>query len=98
MLADAFTADELREIDDFYRRKLENLTADEMQLYTRWIVAKAQEDAAFVAEEKRRDEYLQSKLDCLQRESEATLNNLRETRDIARARLERVKHGQEKQE
>ena len=95
---DEFTEKERHTIDEIYKREFENLTADEVRLLLRWNANNTLHNAEFEAEQNRRNEYLNEKKKLLNDERKAAIDVLKTKKAIALARLEQVKHGQEKQE
>lgn len=89
-----FTEQERMTIDDIHRRNFENLTSDEVALLLRWNTAQTEFKTRLSDESKRRDEYLQQKIENAKQELDYRLGILNEKAQIARQRLERVENEQ----
>lgn len=86
-MADTFTEQERHAIDDIYKREFQNMTADEVALYGRWIAEQTRletEHSAQIALWREESAARQA----LRHEQAATAKaNLNELRDAALARL-----------
>lgn len=89
-----FTEQERMTIDDIHRRNFENLTPDEVALLLRWNTAQTEYKTRLSDESKRRDEYLQQKIENAKQELDCRLSILNEKAQISKQRLERVENGE----
>ena len=86
-MAETFTEQERHAIDDLHKREFQNMTAEEVALYTRWVTWNAQRDAEFTAKIGLMQQANAAKIELMQEQAALAKQNLNELRDAALARL-----------
>lgn len=93
MALENFTQQEREMLDDINKRELQNLTAEEVQLYARWQSYLAVHRAEFEAEQARLQAESEARIQAAAAESQAVLQNLEALKNAALARLEMIENG-----
>lgn len=83
-----FTEAERNTMTDLARRNYQNMTQEELQLYTRWNSAKALADAQFELEKQQREALTAQQLALAQQQTAAAIAAIEEIKDRAVAYYE----------
>lgn len=89
-----FTVDEQERINLLAAGKAENITMEDMELFSRWKTSLALADARFKAETEALKARTDAEIEQREKVAKAAFENLEAQRDLALARLEAVKNGQ----
>lgn len=83
-----FTEEERNVMTDLARRGYQDMTAEELDLYTRWTSAKALSNAQFELEKQQREAITAGKLDLARQQTAAAITAIEDIRDAAMAYYE----------
>ena len=89
-----FTVDEQERINLLAAGKAENITTEDMKLFSRWETSLALADARFKAEAEALKARTDAEIEQREKIAKVAFENLEAQRDLALARLEAVKNGQ----
>lgn len=89
-----FTQEELARINELATNTAENITFEDMKLFSRWETSEAIANERFQAELKTLEAENAAKIEQSQQIADAAAANLQAQADLARARLEAVQNGQ----
>lgn len=89
-----FTGDEQDRINLLAAGKVENITPEDMELFSRWKTSLALADARFKAEAEALKARTDAEIEQREKVAKAAFENLEAQRNLALARLEAVKNGQ----
>lgn len=95
---DEFTKEEQQRINVLYGTDFKDATPDDFKLISRWERYKAVNDEKYQLEKQALEQVTQAKIELLTEKEKTAIDVLKTKKAIALARLEQVKHGQEKQE
>ena len=90
---ETFTADEKDRINLLAANKVENITFEDMELYSRWQTSLALADARFQAECKALQAKTQAEIEQQQAIKQVAFENLEAQAQLAQARLKAVQDG-----
>lgn len=89
-----FTVDEQERINLLAAGKAENITMEDMELFSRWKSTLALADARFQAENEALKARTDAEIEQREKIAKVAFENLEAQRDLALAKLEAVKNGQ----
>lgn len=89
-----FTVDEQERINLLAAGKVEKITMEDMELFTRWKTSLALADARFKAEAEAIKARTDAEIEQREKIAKAAFENLEAQKELALARLEAVKNGQ----
>ena len=90
---ETFTVEEQERINLLAAGKAENITSDDMKLFSRWETSCALADERFKAENESLKAKTKAEIEQREKIAQAAFANLEAQRDLALARLEAVKNG-----
>ena len=88
-----FTPDECDRITLLAAGKVENITMEDMELFSRWKTSNALAEAQFEAEREATYQVAQAEIEQRAQVADAAMKNLEAQAELAYARLEAVKNG-----
>ena len=91
---ETFTVEEQERINLLAAGKAENITMEDMELFSRWKTSLALADARFKAEAEAIKARTDAEIEHREKIAAAAFNNLEAQAELAKARLELVKNGQ----
>lgn len=83
-----FTEQERNIMTDLARREYQDMTTEELDLYTRWMSAKALAEAEFEAEQQQREAVTAAQLELARQQTAAAIAAITDIRDAAIAYYE----------
>ena len=89
-----FTVDEQERINLMAAGKAENITMEDVKLFSRWETSLALADARFKAENEAIKARTDAEIEQREKIAKAAFENLEAQAELAKARLEMVKNGQ----
>ena len=86
-MAETFTEQERRTLDDIHKREFQNMTASEVSLYARWVAEQARIEAEHSAQIALWREESAAKQALMHEQAALAKQNLNDLKDAALARL-----------
>lgn len=83
-------------VNNLIKRDFANATPDEIQVYGKWSAIQAMQSEEMENHREQRNIELEQRLSALKAEEEVSLDTLKTLNEAAKAKLEAVRHGQEK--